>query len=204
MSKTKVLYNTIYNDMCSYFRKYYPVSDEMCEAFFECCSLEHFKRGDLLVAEEMECNCLYFILQGFCSCYYVKDGKEYVLNFSQEGDFCLLPHSFLGGNKSLLNIKAMKKTMALCLRLEDFERLGENYPDFVKLFYHVLKGLVIKYEEREYRIRSNDAEGRIVYYQNIHELQHLLQHVPQYCVASWLNMTPETFAKILGRLNKTT
>lgn len=204
MSEVKVLYDTIYNDMCAYLKNYYVISDELSDALFECCTLQCFKKGDLLVSEDMECNSLYLIIQGFCSCCYVKDGKEYVLRFMKEGDFCLLFHGFLGRRKALLNIKAMRDTMVLCLNRENFEYLSKNYNDFVLLFYNVMASFVVESEERYYRLRSNNAEGRVVHYKETHDIQYLLQRVPQYSVASYLNMTPETFAKIWGRLNKKT
>ena len=67
-----------------------------------------------------------------------------------------------------------------------------------------MEKFVVESEERYYRMRSNNAEGRIRYYQDTHDIQFLLQHVPQYSVASYLNMTPETFAKIWGQQNKKT
>ena len=122
----------------------------------------------------------------------------------REGDFCLLFHGFLGRRKALLNVKAMKETTVLCLNRENFEYLSKNYSDFVLLFYNVMAKFVVESEERYYRMRSNNAEGRIRYYQDTHDIQFLLQHVPQYSVASFLNMTPETFAKIWGQQNKKT
>lgn len=202
MSKTKVLYDTIYDDMCLYLKNYYSISDELSEMLFECCTLQHFEKGDLLVSEDTECNYLYFIIRGFCSCCYVKDGKEHVLRFIGEGDFGLLFHSFLGRRRALLNIKAVEDTVALCLTWENFEMLSKQNMDFVLLFYNVLMNFVIEYEDRDFRMRSNSAEGRVAYYQSTHEIQRLLKHVPQYSIASYLGMTPETFAKILGRLNK--
>lgn len=204
MSEVKGLYDTIYNDMCTYLKDYYSVSDELSDILFERCTLQHFKKNDLLISEDMECNNLYFIIRGFCSCCYLKDGKEHILRFMREGDFCLLFHGFLGRRKALLNVKAMKETTVLCLNRENFEYLSKNYSDFVLLFYNVMEKFVVESEERYYRMRSNNAEGRIRYYQDTHDIQFLLQHVPQYSVASYLNMTPETFAKIWGQQNKKT
>lgn len=204
MSEVKGLYDTIYNDMCTYLKDYYSVSDELSDVLFERCTLQHFKKNDLLISEDLECNNLYFIIRGFCSCCYLKDGKEHILRFMREGDFCLLFHGFLGRRKALLNVKAMKETTVLCLNRENFEYLSKNYSDFVLLFYNVMEKFVVESEERYYRMRSNNAEGRIRYYQDTHDIQFLLQHVPQYSVASYLNMTPETFAKIWGQQNKKT
>lgn len=204
MSEVKGLYDTIYNDMCTYLKNYYSVSDELSDVLFERCTLQHYKKNDFLISEDLECNNLYFIIRGFCSCCYLEDGKEHVLRFMGEGDFCLLFHGFLGRRKALLNVKAMKETTVLCLNRENFEFLSENYADFVLLFYNVMANFVVESEERYYRMRSNNAAGRVRHYRDTHDIQFLLQHVPQYSVASYLNMTPETFAKKWGQQNKKT
>lgn len=199
MSEIKVLYDTVYNDMCTYLKEYYPVSEEFSDALFECCTLQDYKKGDLLVSEGKDSNNIYIIIQGFCSCFYTKDGKEFVLRFMKDGDFAMLFHSFLENRKALLNIKAMEKTTVLCLSREHFDFLWNNYRDFISLFYYVVEKFVIENEEMCYRMRSNNAEGRVKHYKETREIQFLKQHVPQYSIASFLNMTPETFAKIWGQ-----
>lgn len=185
--------------MCAYLKKYYQISEELNNALFECCLLQYFKKGDLLISEEKESNNLYLIIDGFCSCFYTKDGKEFVLRYMKNGDFGMVFHSFLGKRKALLNIKAMKDTTVLSLSREHFDYLWNNYEDFVFLFYKVLEMYVVENEELYYRIRSNNAEGRVKHYKETREIQFLMQHVPQYSIASFLNMTPETFAKIWGQ-----
>lgn len=201
MRKTMSLYDGVYNEMCTYLKQYYPVSDELCEVIFEHASVQNFNKKDLLVSANLDCNNLYLIIQGFCACCYIKEGKEHILKFMDKGDFCLLFHGFLGRSKALWNIKAMRPTSTLCMTREDFEYLTKHYPEFTTLFYHVMAKYIIEIEERHYRMRSNTVKGRVMHYKESHEIQYLLQHVPQYSVASYLQMTPETFAKIWGRLS---
>lgn len=204
MNKVNVLYDNLYQKMCTYLQDYYPVSEELNETLFRLSAIQNFKKGELLVSEDWECNNLYFIIRGFCSCYYNKDGKEFVMRYIKEGDFGLLFHAFLGKKKALLNIKATENTDVLCLNRDNFEYLRNNFKDFALLFYNVVERFVIEHEEMYYRMRSNDAQERVKHYKDAHHIQFLLQHVPQYSIATFLNMTPETFAKIWGQENKKT
>lgn len=196
------LYDETYNLMCRYLREYYPVSDKLCDELFDKCPFVHFKKGELFVSEDRECHNIYFIMRGFCSCFYVKDGKEYILHFFKEGDFGMLFHTFLSRQKAFLNLKATEDTLVLCVSRDNFDYFWHEYHDFVLLFYKVFENYAIEREERYYLMRSNCAEDRVKHYSETHEIQHLMKHVPQYCIASYLNMTPETFAKILARRNK--
>lgn len=196
------LYDETYNLMCRYLREYYPVSDELCDDLFEKCLLVSFKKGELFVSEDRVCHNVYIIMRGFCSCFYVKDGKEYILYFFKEGDFGMLFHTFLSRQKAFLNLKATEDTLAICVSRDNFDYFWHKYHDFVLLFYKVLESYVIGLEEKHYLMRSNCAEDCVKHYSETHEIQYLMRHVPQYCIASYLNMTPETFAKILARRNK--
>lgn len=200
--KVKIPYDSVYKEMFTYLGKYHLISEELSEAIYEVSTVVEFKKGELLLAENRDCNSLYFIVRGFCSCYYGKEGKDCIMGFAREGDFCVSYHSFLGRRKSLFSIKATEDTTAVSISRENFENLWLKYSEFISLFCIILESIVIENEEKMYIMRSNKAEGRVKHYMGTRDIQFLLKHVPQYSIASFLDMTPETFAKIFGRLNK--
>ena len=51
-------------------------------------------------------------------------------------------------------------------------------------------------------MRSLSPVERIRYYIENHEIQMLLKRVPQYLIASYLQMTAEHYAKLQSQLNK--
>jgi len=200
--KVKVSYDSAYTEMFNNLDKYHSLSEELCEMICDKSTISHFKKGDFLLIENRDCNFIHFIVRGFCSCYYGKDGKDCVMRFAREGEFCVSYHSFLGKQKSLYSIKATEDTIAVSIHRENFDYLCQNSPEFVSLFCKILSENAIENEEKTYMMRSYRAEDRIKYYMEIREIQFLLKHVPQYSIASFLDMTPETFAKIFGKLNK--
>lgn len=183
-------------------KRYLEVSDKLCEALSEYCDLKEFSKKELLVSADAECNCLYLILDGFCICYFEKEGKECVARFCKEGDFCTPFHSFLGHKKSLLNVKAYEKTTVLCISRKSFEYLWHKFDDFASFIYTVVEKRAIECEENDYWIRSLSPVDRIRHSLETREVQSLLKRVPQYLIASYLQMTAEHYAKLQRMLNK--
>lgn len=188
--------------MYEYLKRYYPVSDKLCEALSECCERKEFSKKELLVTADTECNTLYLILEGFCVCYFEKEGRECVARFCQEGDFCTPFHSFLGHKKSFLNVKAYEKTTVLCINRQSFDYLWQEFEDFAGLVYAALELRAIEYEEKDYWMRSLSPTERLRHSLDTREVQMLLKRVPQYLIASYLQMTAEHYAKLQRLLNK--
>ncbi len=188
--------------MYEYLKQYYPVSDELCEALLTCCEQKEFSKKELLISAGSACNNLYFISEGFCICYFEKDGREHVVRFFKEGDFCTSFYGFLGHKKSFLCVRASEKTMVLCVSRRNFEYLWKSFDDFACLIYAILEKHAIEYEEKYFRMRSLSPVERIRYYIENHEIQMLLKRVPQYLIASYLQMTAEHYAKLQSQLNK--
>lgn len=201
-NKQGLSYDDIYKELSDSLNGIQQISEELCDAIFERCSVLYFDKGDYLSVEEKECNTLFFIIKGFCSCFYHKDGKECVLDFISPSSFCTSFYGFFGNEKSLFNIRATENTTAVALSKENFNDLKRQNSEFVTFFNRILEIQTAKLEDRLFRMISNRAEERVKHYMKTREIQYLLKHVHQYSVASYLNMTPETFAKIFGRLNK--
>lgn len=188
--------------MYEYLKHYLAVSDKLCEALSDYCDLKVFSKKELLVSADTECNSLHLILDGFCICYFEKEGKEYVTRFCKEGDFCTPFHSFLGHKKSLLNVKAYEKTTVLCISRKSFEYLWHKFDDFASFIYTGMEKRAIECEENDYWLRSLSPVDRIRHSLETREVQSLLKRVPQYLIASYLQMTAEHYAKLQSMLNK--
>ncbi len=188
--------------MYEYLKQYAPVSDKLCEALSDCCEQKDFSKKDLLISADTECNFLYFILEGFCICYFERDGKVCITRFCKEGDCCTPFHCFWGNKKSLLCVEAYEKTTVLCVSRKSFNYLWSTFGDFTCLIYAVLEKQAMEYEEKDFWMRNLSPVERIRHSLETREVQSLLKRVPQYMVASYLQMTAEHYAKLQRLLNK--
>lgn len=80
--------------------------------------------------------------------------------------------------------------------------MWQSYNDFVNLIYYIIEKQVREYEEKSYWMRSLTPLERIRHYVETREIQTWLKRVPQYLVASYLQMTAEHYAKLQRLLHK--
>lgn len=188
------------------FRAFVQMYEDTSGSYFEelckCLAIKNIPKGEILLSEGQVCDHIYFLANGFCFCYYIRDGKEFITDFFSRGEFCLLYHSFFARRNSLFTMKTSEYSTVLMLGYTDFVRLFRDFPEFRALMFRIAVHRFIRQESVEYVFRCFTAEERIVHFWKLHQLQEWIQHIPQYRIASWLNMTPETFAKIWGSLNR--
>lgn len=191
-----------YKKLFSYLNRHCEIPDKMWSYICENSTIQTFAKNEIFINEDRECTNLYFIVSGFCACFYQKDGKEWIMYFIDESHFCLSFHSFFAKKKSLFNIKAMETTQVICIHRDHFDQLSKDYPEFVTIVYKMLENHLVETEERVFHMRSMNAKARVEYFMETKDIQNYMQHVHRYNIASYLNMTPETFAKLLGELNR--
>lgn len=181
---------------------YLSISSDYYEELCKRLTLKRIPRGEMLIGEGQVCDYLYFLAGGFCFTYYVRDGKEFVTNLFAEGEFVFISHSFFGRRNSLFNMKTSENCTFLVLGYSDFIELFKEYQEFKELITWLVIQRLILQECIEPVFRCHTAKARILHFYKSHQIQEWMQHIPQYRIASWLNMTPEVFAKIWGRLDE--
>lgn len=185
----------------SFVRMYETASGGYFEELCKRLSVKNFSKGEIILSEGQVCDHIYFLADGFCFSYYVRDGKEFITDFFSQGEFCVLYHSFFARHNSLFTVKTSECSTLLLLGYSDFITLFRDFSGFRQLMFQIAVRRFIRQESIEYVFRCFTAEERIVHFCQLHQLQEWIQHIPQYRIASWLNMAPETFAKIWGKLD---
>lgn len=185
----------------SFVRMYEATSAGYFEELCKRLSVKNFSKGEIILSEGQVCDHIYFLADGFCFSYYVRDGKEFIMDLFSRGEFCVLYHSFFARRNSLFTVKTSEYSTLLLLGYSDFMTLFREFPGFRQLMFQIAIHRFVRQESVEYVFRCFTAEERIVHFCQLHQLQEWIQHIPQYRIASWLNMAPETFAKIWGKLN---
>lgn len=190
----------IFDSLQSALTSYHIHSASYYEEFCKRALVRNALKGETLVAEGQVCDSLFFVVEGFCFCYYIRDGKECIMDFFRKGEFAVIFHSFWKRQPSFLTLKTSEKTTVLVLKYTDFVWLFDAFPDFRELIFLIQMNYLIREETVRCVLRCYSAEERILFFLKSHEIQLFMRHIPQYRIASWLNMAPETFAKIWGQL----
>ncbi|HAD14631.1 MAG TPA: Crp/Fnr family transcriptional regulator [Saprospirales bacterium] len=143
------------------------------------------------------CNFIAFIHEGSFRFYYDKDGEEKIIAFNFEGDFITNYRSFLTGKPSDHFIEAMQDAVIYKINLQELNSLYDKHKNIERLGRLIAENLYLMVASRLDSFMFQTPEER--YKALIERNSRLLQEVPQYMVASYLGVKPETLSRIRAR-----
>lgn len=153
------------------------------------------KKQQTLMMEGDVCNKIYFVKSGVIKQYYIADGKEFIQNFFFEEDVATVYNSFLTQEPSDSYLEAVEDTELLVLSYQSFKTIAAAKPE---LNAHVTISMSTMNSKRVNLLLMSDGTLR---YKKFLESEHnITQRVPQYMIASYLGMSPETLSRIRKRM----
>lgn len=179
-------------------KKYLNINFDLDSQVIEKCIAEFssykFKRKDYFLKTGEVCNKIAFLDKGAMYCVYNKDGNEKVDEFSFEGKFITDYLSFLTGIPADKDIICLEDCEVLLISKDTLTQLYKSNPEFERLGRLIAEGLYINWHLKAKSLTMDDAETR--YQKLVVSRPDLIQRVPQYLIASYLNVSPETISRI--------
>ncbi len=180
--------------------EFVPLEREDLQAFLSCFKPLLLKKGDYFLREGEVCRKLGFILSGSMYCFFNKDGEEIVEEFSLEYDFITDYFSFLSGSPSDKNIKCIEEVELMVISYDDLQVLYQQNPEHERIGRLVAENLFVDWGTKFKLLKTRDPQTR--YLDLLERRPDLLQRVPQYLIASYLNVQPETLSRIRKRISE--
>lgn len=180
-----------------YFQKFVPLTNEEWSAFQQCLVKKEISRKELLLQEGQRCDFLAFVESGLFRFYNEKNGEERITAFFFPGDFVSNYRSFLTGNVSEHHIESMKDAVVHIIHKNDLLRLYDSYQNLERIGRLIAENLYLGVASRLDSFLYATPEQRYKDLQNRNS--RLLQDIPQYMLASYLGVQPETLSRIRAR-----
>ncbi len=183
------------NQVHSYLNRYASFSNEETNAFFSYLSPKTFLKKDFLLKEGDVCKHKFFILDGLVRLFNIDSkGHENIIHFGIEHWWTTNWESFITEKPSLVYIQALEDTTVLTLSKENLEKAYVNIPKLERVFRITTENMLIAIERKnEFYIKMSSKE-RYEFF--VKELPSFVQRVPQYMIASYLDITPEYLSEL--------
>lgn len=152
------------------------------------------KNSFLTEAGRLERN-FYFVVEGITMGYLInKKGEKAIYGFAYTNEFSGIYDSFIQQEPSKYFLEAVTSCKVIYIPYNIYEQLFEDYPSFNIWERQFLRYIFIGRANREIEITTMTAKER--YQRFVKRCPEVLLQVPQKYLATYLNMTPETYSRL--------
>ncbi len=160
-------------------------------------TLEHFKKKQIILAEGVQSNFVYFVCNGLVRVYFVKDGKELTNWFISENMSFASSFSLFGKEKNDSVFEAVEDTLVLKIDFFVLESYYRKYHALEHIGRKVVERYYFEFLKKSHEVSFFSAEERYFLFSNNHS--DLLNRLPLKLVASYLGISQETLSRIRAK-----
>lgn len=154
-----------------------------------------FEKKQFLAEAGKVCKYQYFVLQGSCYSYYINEkGDKNAIQLAIENYWITDASSYFINKTAVFNIETLEPMRALLLNRENLDALCKSRPIFDRFFRILLQNSMAALHHRIAKTTSEDAKYRYMEFSRLYP--HFIQRIPQYLIASYLGIAPQSLSRI--------
>ncbi|WP_421807521.1 Crp/Fnr family transcriptional regulator [Flagellimonas sp.] len=176
------------------------LNEEQANAVTECIPIKTFEKGHILLREGQVSNESYFNIKGLVRKYYLVDGEERTTEFYAEKDAISSLQSYNLNVPANHYLECIENCRLAVLSREKEQELFKRVPNFELLCRVSVEEELGAYQDKLAQFMISSPEKR--YLDLMENRPDLLQRVPQYQLASYLGVKPESLSRIRKRIAK--
>lgn len=192
------MHNVDYSKIIGFFSMIVNLNDHEKKDLINKLEVFHFKKKDLIVKEGYTSNYVYFVNSGILRSYYLKDGEEFTTQFYFENSYCSSYDSFLTQSKGRLNIECLSDAELLALSYKNVQSMYKTSKAFNTFGRRISELLYLDFYKRTSSFLLDDAKTR--YLSLLKDRPEILKSIPNYMIASYIGITPESLSRLKKQL----
>lgn len=152
------------------------------------------KKGEYFLKEGQVSHYVAYLIEGLTMHYKLHEGVEIPCDFTKENEWLGYLKSFTNRTPSDMNIKTLEDTKLLVLSADNLRKLFELQPKFMLLKNYFTEQSFISNTQHSADLVMLSAKQR--YHKFMQEKPDLLNRIPQYYIAAYLGMKPQSLSRI--------
>ena len=184
--------------LIDYFNTITQLTKEEAEAIAATINIQTFPKGHVLLREGDISFAAYFVLKGCVRQYYLVDGEERTINFFSENQWVISMTSFAEQQPSNHFMECCEECTLVVGNREKEENLYHNFPRLETISRKVMERVFAEQQELMGAYFTDSPEQRYIKLRD--SRPDLVQRLPQYLLASYIGIQPESLSRIRKRL----
>lgn len=187
------------NILFDFISKYVSLTEEEKNALLSLDLFHSVKKGTVLLKEGQKTKNSYFVLKGCIRSYYVIDTEEKTTAFYTEME-ALTPPCVLSKAPSDYYISCVEDSILTISNTDMEAEVNSKFPKFDSMCKLLSEELLAKQRIDFDEFKTSSPEQR--YLNLLNKRPDLIQRVPQYQLASYLGIKPESLSRLRARITE--
>lgn len=178
-------------------RQIISISDEEAQLIKQLFIAKKIKKGEHFLSEGQVCRSVAVISVGLVRYYINEDGNEGTYYFGREGDFVCDYESFLPQVPSNKNIQALEDTLFYVISRDGLQQIYQQVKEGERLGRLGIEQVFVSVLQQLSSFYKDSPEVR--YQRFLKTFADISQRVPQYYIASYVGIKPQSLSRIRKR-----
>jgi CRP-like cAMP-binding protein len=188
------------NRLISYFQKIINLTLAETEALRESIVVKTFAKGHAIVKEGQFSQDTYFVLAGCVRQFKVLDGNEITTQFFTEDQWIIAGENVEGATTSKYHLTCVEDTTVVVGNEQKAQALFKQFPRLETVSRQIMETIFWEQQQLMVSYITDKPEQR--YLNLLATRPDLLQRVPQYDIATYIGVKPESLSRIRRKLMK--
>lgn len=162
--------------------------------FYQQMTVVTLQKGEQLFREGRRCDYAYFVVEGLLKYYYMVDGEERIGQFFFENAWTGDLFSFISRQPSKMNMSAIEDSTLLAISYDKMQQLYKDLPKIERFGRLLVEHTFVSSQQRSASFLTLSPTER---YDLIECTRpKVIARVPQYMIAAYLGIKPESLSRI--------